>query len=43
MDIFNLSKEIIVLTGVTGNLGINYANELLERDAVVIGLDLKKK
>ncbi len=42
MDIFNLSKEIIVITGISGNLGISYANELLKRDAVVVGLDLEQ-
>jgi len=42
MDLFNLSKEIIILTGVSGNLGIKYAGELLKRYAVVIGIDLEK-
>lgn len=41
-NLFDISKEIIVLTGVNGILGSEYANYLLMQNATVIGLDLNK-
>ena len=41
MNLFDLEKEIIVITGVSGQLGSEYAEALLESGAeYVIGLDL---
>ena len=39
-NLFDISKEIIVLTGVNGILGSEYANYLLMQNATVIGVDL---
>ena len=41
-SLFDISKEIIVLTGVNGILGIEYAHYLLKQNATVIGLDINK-
>ena len=37
---FDVSKEIVVITGVCGQLGCNYAQAFLELDSIVIGIDL---
>lgn len=39
-NVFDLSSEIILITGVSGILGNNYANYLLSQNAKVIGLDI---
>ncbi len=41
-NLFDLSGEIILITGVNGILGHEYANYLLEQKTKVIGLDLYK-
>ena len=38
--IFSVSREVVVITGVSGQLGLNYAKEFLEQGAIVIGIDL---
>jgi NAD(P)-dependent dehydrogenase (short-subunit alcohol dehydrogenase family) len=38
---FNVQNEIVVITGVSGQLGIQYAKTFLNLGAIVIGLDLK--
>jgi NAD(P)-dependent dehydrogenase (short-subunit alcohol dehydrogenase family) len=40
-ELFDISKEIVVITGVSGQLGGQYAKAFLQRGAVVCGLDLK--
>ena len=37
--LFDVSHEIVIITGISGQLGSNYAEAFLERGAVVIGLD----
>lgn len=39
--LFDVSSDIVVLTGVSGQLGLEYATTFLDRGAKVIGLDLK--
>ena len=39
--LFDVSKEIVVITGVTGQLGREYANAFLARGACVVGLDIR--
>lgn len=39
--LFDVSKECVVITGVSGQLGIEYANAFLSRGAKVYGIDLK--
>jgi NAD(P)-dependent dehydrogenase (short-subunit alcohol dehydrogenase family) len=39
-NLFDVSKEIVLVTGVSGQLGIEYANSFLEQGAHVVGLDL---
>lgn len=41
-NLFDISNEIIVLTGVNGILGYEYANYLLGQNAKVIGIDIIK-
>ena len=41
-SLFDISKEMIVVTGVNGILGNEYANYLLMQNATVIGVDLNK-
>ena len=41
-SLFDISEEIIVLTGVNGILGNEYANYLLMQNATVIGIDITK-
>jgi NAD(P)-dependent dehydrogenase (short-subunit alcohol dehydrogenase family) len=38
--LFDVSKQVVLITGVSGQLGISYANAFLERSARVVGLDL---
>lgn len=38
--LFDVKSEIVVLTGVSGQLGLEYAKTFLERGSVVIGLDI---
>jgi NAD(P)-dependent dehydrogenase (short-subunit alcohol dehydrogenase family) len=38
-DVFGLEKEVVVVTGVAGQLGFQYANALLKRGAYVVGID----
>lgn len=40
MNCFNIEKDIVVITGVSGQLGAAYARALLEEGATVAGLDL---
>lgn len=37
---FNVSNEIVVITGVNGQLGTSYANAFLKAGSIVIGLDM---
>ncbi len=39
--LFDVSQEIVLITGVSGQLGCEYAGEFLERGARVIGLDVR--
>lgn len=39
-NLFNISNEIIVITGVSGQLGAEYADALLSNGATVIGIDM---
>jgi len=39
-DIFNLSKDIIVITGACGQMGVHYVNLFLSHGAKVFALDL---
>jgi len=39
-DLFSLSNQIIIITGVKGNLGENYARFLLKNGAIVVGIDI---
>ena len=38
--LFDVSREVVVLTGAAGQLGVAYAEAFLQRQAHVIGLDL---
>jgi len=38
--LFDVSKEIVLITGVSGQLGAEYAGAMLARRATVVGLDL---
>lgn len=38
--LFDVSKEVVIITGVCGQLGSEYARAFLERGARVVGLDL---
>lgn len=38
--LFDVSREIVLVTGVSGQLGIEYAEAFLERGACVVGLDI---
>lgn len=40
-ELFDISKEIVVITGASGQLGCQYAKAFLQRGAAVCGLDLK--
>jgi NAD(P)-dependent dehydrogenase (short-subunit alcohol dehydrogenase family) len=40
-NLFDVSDEIILITGATGQLGNEYAKAFLERGARVIGIDIK--
>jgi NAD(P)-dependent dehydrogenase (short-subunit alcohol dehydrogenase family) len=40
-SLFDVSNQIVVITGVSGQLGAEYARAFLERGSVVAGLDLK--
>ena len=39
--LFDVSSEIVVITGVSGQLGISYARAFLDRGAKVAGIDLQ--
>jgi len=39
--LFDISQEIVLITGASGQLGSEYANEFLKRGARVVGLDLQ--
>ena len=39
--LFDVSGEIVLITGVAGQLGVEYAHSFLERGARVIGLDVR--
>lgn len=39
-DLFDVSREIVLVTGVTGQLGNEYAKAFLRRGATVVGLDI---
>jgi NAD(P)-dependent dehydrogenase (short-subunit alcohol dehydrogenase family) len=38
---FDVSREIVLITGVSGQLGSEYAKTFLQRDARVVGLDVR--
>lgn len=40
-SLFDVSKEVVVITGVSGQLGSEYAKGFLQRGAAVCGIDLK--
>lgn len=40
-DLFDVSTEIVLVTGVSGQLGGEYAKSFLQRGARVVGLDIK--
>ncbi len=40
-ELFDISDEIVLITGVSGQLGSEYANAFLERGACVVGLDIQ--
>lgn len=40
-SIFSVAGEVVIITGVSGQLGFQYADTFLKRGARVIGLDLK--
>lgn len=40
-EIFAVAHDIVVITGISGQLGHHYASAFLKRDARVLGLDLK--
>ena len=40
-EIFDVSKETVVITGATGQLGSGYAKAFLENGARVVGLDIR--
>lgn len=42
VDLFDVSREIVLITGVSGQLGQQYARAFLERGACVVGLDLRR-
>jgi NAD(P)-dependent dehydrogenase (short-subunit alcohol dehydrogenase family) len=39
--LFDVSKEVVLITGVSGQLGGEYARNFLERGACVVGLDIQ--
>ena len=39
-SLFDVNKEIVLITGVSGQLGAEYAKEFLSRGAKVVGLDI---
>ncbi len=39
--LFDVSNEIVLITGVSGQLGAEYAKAFLQRDACVLGLDIR--
>ncbi|WP_076792511.1 SDR family oxidoreductase [Chlorobium sp. KB01] len=39
--LFDVSREIVIITGIGGQLGYAYAKALLQRDARVVGLDIR--
>ena len=41
-DLFSVQNEIVIITGVSGQLGAKYARAFLKNDATVIGLDKQK-
>jgi NAD(P)-dependent dehydrogenase (short-subunit alcohol dehydrogenase family) len=41
-NLFDVSKEVVVITGVAGQLGKQYARAFLERNARVAGLDINQ-
>jgi len=40
-NLFDVSKDTVVITGVSGQLGAQYAGAFLDRGANVFGIDLK--
>lgn len=40
-QLFDVSHEIVLITGVSGQLGIEYTKAFLQRDACVVGLDVR--
>ena len=37
---FDLEQKIIVITGVSGQMGNEYATFFIEQDSIVVGLDI---
>ena len=42
MKLYNLNKQIILITGASGFLGLQYSKFLCEQGAMVYGIDLKE-
>lgn len=40
-SLFDVKSEIVVITGVSGKLGNEYANTFLARGSCVVGLDIR--
>ena len=40
-NLFDVSNEVVIITGASGQLGMSYQNAFLERGATVVGLDIK--
>ena len=41
-NLFSVENEVVVITGVSGQMGIVYARAFLERKATVIGIDINQ-
>ena len=42
MKLYNLNKQIILITGASGFLGLQYSEFLCEQGAMVYGIDLNE-
>ncbi len=40
-QLFDVSRDVVVITGVSGQIGGEYANVFLQRGARVVGLDMR--
>lgn len=41
MNLFDVSGKIVVITGCSGNLGLEYVNNFIKNKSIVIGLDIE--